>query len=131
MFVQTISVKLSMVMHHYEPEYHVEILFCCFQGLSHNRFYKIFRNTETFATQINLQYTITRQGKILLLLLRVWNSGCGLGDCGPDCCHSWPSWYLRQGSVPVPIKKMWKEHCFCNEYTCLLNLLVNGLSVWL
>ena len=37
--------------------------------------------------------------------------------------------YLKQGSVPVPIKKMWKEHCFCNEYTCLLSFLVNGSSV--
>ena len=53
-----------------------------------------------------------------------------LGDCGPDCYHSWPSWYLKQGSIPVAIKKMWTEHCFCNEYTCLLNLLVNVLSVW-
>ena len=29
--------------------------------------------------------------------------------------------YLKQGSLPVTIKKMWKEHCFCNEYTCLLS----------
>ena len=57
-------------------------------------------------------------------------TGCGLADYGPDCCHSWPSWYLKQGSIPVPVKKMWKEHHFCDEYTCLLNLLVNGLSVW-
>ena len=33
-------------------------------------------------------------------------------------------------SIPVPIKKMWKKHCFCNEYTCLLSFLVNGSSVW-
>ena len=64
--------------------------------------------------------------KILLLLLRAWD---GLGNCGLDCCQSWP--YLKQGSVLVPIKKMWTEHCFCNEYTCLLNSLVNGSSVWL
>ena len=38
---------------------------------------------------------------------------------------------LKQESVPVPIKKMWKEHCFCNEYTCLITFLVDGLSVWL
>ena len=42
-----------------------------------------------------------------------------MGDCGLDCCHSWLSRYLKQGSVPVPIKKMWKEHCFCNEYIYL------------
>ena len=52
-----------------------------------------------------------------------------LRDCGLDCCHSWPSRYLKKGSVPVPIKKMWKEHCFCHEYTCLLSFSVNGLSV--
>ena len=49
---------------------------------------------------------------------------------GVDCCHSWPSRYLKQGSALIPIKKMWKEHCFCNEYTCLLNILVSGSSVW-
>ena len=25
---------------------------------------------------------------------------------------------------------MWKEHCFCNEYTCLLTVLVIGSCVW-
>ena len=44
-----------------------------------------------------------------------------MGDCGLDCCHSWLSRYLKQWSMPVPIKKTWKEHCFCNEYTCLLS----------
>ncbi len=33
------SVKLSMVMHHHQPEYHSEISFCYVQGQSHNRFY--------------------------------------------------------------------------------------------
>ena len=32
-------------------------------------------------------------------------------------------------SILVLIKKMWKEHCFCNECTCLLILLVNGSSI--
>ena len=32
------SVKLSMVMHHHQPEYHSEIWFCNIQGQSHNRF---------------------------------------------------------------------------------------------
>ena len=79
-------------------------------------------------------YIIPRQvrhcEKVFLLLHRVWDREYGLGDCGLDCCHSWPPWYLKQGSIPVPIKKMWKEHCFCNEYTCLLSFLVNGSSVW-
>jgi len=33
------SVKLNMVMHHHQPEYHSEISFCDVQGQSHNRFY--------------------------------------------------------------------------------------------
>ena len=33
------SGKLSMVMHHYQPEYHSEISFCDVQGQSHNCFY--------------------------------------------------------------------------------------------
>ena len=33
------SVKLSMVMHHHQPEYHSEIYFCYVQGQRHNRFY--------------------------------------------------------------------------------------------
>ena len=33
------SVKLSMVMHHHQPEYHSEISFSYVQGQSHNRFY--------------------------------------------------------------------------------------------
>ena len=55
------SVKLSMVMHHHQPEMHhhqpeycTEISFCYVQGQSHNNFYQIFRSTETFATQISL-----------------------------------------------------------------------------
>ena len=43
-------VKLSMVIHHHQPEYHSEISFCNVQGQSHNH----FRNTETFAIQISL-----------------------------------------------------------------------------
>ena len=45
----------------------------------------------------------------------------GLGDCGLDCCYSWLSRYLKQGSVPVPIRKMWKEHSFSNF---VMNILV-------
>ena len=33
------SVKLSIVMHHHQPEYHSEISFCDVQGQSHNHFY--------------------------------------------------------------------------------------------
>ena len=67
--------------------------------------------------------------KKFLLLHRAWDREYGLGDCWLDCCHSWLSRYLKQGSIPVPIKKMWKEHCFYNEYTCLLSFLVNGSSI--
>ena len=33
------SIKLSMVRHHHQPEYHQEISFSYVQGQSHNRFY--------------------------------------------------------------------------------------------
>ena len=33
------SIKLSMVMHHHQPEYHTEISFRSVQGQRHNRFY--------------------------------------------------------------------------------------------
>ena len=62
-----------------------------------------------------------------------FNTGCETENMawvtGLDCCYSWSSQYLKQGSILVPIKKMWKEHCFCNEYTCLLSFLVSGSSV--
>ena len=92
------------------------------------------RSTETLKlsqSKLVWWYIITKQGKTLWkdflafmqgMRQRIWL----LGDCGLDCCHSWLSWYLKQGSIRVPIKKMWKEHCFCNEYTCLLSFLVNG-----
>ena len=48
------SITFSKVMHHHQPEYHSEISSRYVQNQSHNRFYKIFRNTETFATQISL-----------------------------------------------------------------------------
>ena len=76
------------------------------------------------------QDRVRHREKTFLLLHRAWDKEYGLGDCGLDCCHSWLSRYLKQGSVPVPIKKMWKDRCFCNEYTCLLSFLVHGSSVW-
>jgi len=45
-------------------------------------------------------YIITRQD--FLALHRAWDSEYSLGDCGLDCCHSWQSRYLKQGSIPVP-----------------------------
>ena len=69
-------------------------------------------------------YIITRQAKtlwkdFLAFTHRAWDTEYGFGDCRLDCCTSWTSRYLKQGWVPVPVKKMWKEHCLCNEYTCL------------
>ena len=72
-------------------------------------------------------YIITRQGKTFVKRFSCFYSGCetgcGLSDCGPECCHSWPYSYLKQRSVLVPIKKMWTEHCFCNEYILVYILL--------
>ena len=47
--------SVSMMMHHHESEYVTKILFCYFQDQSHNHLYKIFRNTQTFATQNGFQ----------------------------------------------------------------------------
>jgi len=125
------SIRLSMVMHH-PPGYHTEI-FCYVQGQSHNCFSKSSEILKLLQPKLIWWYIITRQGKTLwkdfLAFTQVWGRKYSLGDCGLDCCHSWPSQYLKQGSIPVPIKKMWKEHCFCNEYTCLLSFLVNGSSM--
>ena len=74
-------------------------------------------------------YIITRQGKTPWKYFLAFAQGVRQRIWELDCCHSWLSRYLKQGSVPVPIKKMWKEHCFCNEYTCLLSFLVNGSNV--
>ena len=52
-----------------------------------------------------------------------------MGDCGLDCCQSWLSRYLKQGSIPAPIKKIWKEFFGGNKYTCLLSFFVNGSNV--
>ena len=127
------SVKLSMVVHHHQPEYYSKISFCDVQSQSHNR--NSTRSSEILKllqSRLVWWYIITRQGKTPWkdflafkpgMRPRIW-LGCWL-----DCCHFWLFRYLKQGSVPVPVKKMWKEHCFCNEYTCLLSFLVNGSNV--
>ena len=51
------SVKLSLVMHHHQPEYHSEISFCYVQGQSHNRMLKLLQSKLVW------WYIITRQGK--------------------------------------------------------------------
>ena len=59
---------------------------------------------------------ITRQGKT------PWDREYGLGDYGLDCCPSWPSRYLKHGSIPVPIKKYLKK---CGKNIAfLINILV-------
>ena len=124
------SVKLSIVMHHHQPEYHLEISFCYVQGQSHNRFST--RSSEILKllqSKLIWWYMVRHCQHFFLLLHREWDREYGLGDCRLDCCHSWLSQYLKQGSIPVPIKQMWKEHCFYNEYTCLLSFLVNGSSI--
>ena len=113
--------------------YHTEILLYYFQGQSHNLFYKIFRNTETFATQISLT-SFTRPGKTLWKFCTAFTQGVRqrmlLGWLWTKTLPLWAI-LISQGGVLAPIKKMWKECSFCDEYTCLLNLLVSGSSVWL
>ena len=78
-------------------------------------------------------YIITRQGKTPWkdflaftqgVIQRIW-----LGGLWTRLLPLLAILISKQGSVPVPLMKMWKEHCFCNEYTCLLSFLVIGSSV--
>ena len=75
---------------------------------------------------------ITRQGKTLWkgflafsftqgVRQRIW-----LGGLWTAATLGYPDIYI---SIPVPIQKMWKKHCFCNGYTWLLSFLVDGSSV--
>ena len=74
-------------------------------------------------------YIITRQGKIPWKDFLAFTQGMRQ--------RIWLGWLWTRLlpllpipiSILVPIKKMWKEHCFCNECTCLLILLVNGSSI--
>ena len=115
------SNKLNMVMHHMSQNIIRKYYFAIFKVKATVIFtIIIFRNTETFTTQISLMIHHHKTGKTFVKRFSCFYSGCetgcGLSDCGPECCHSWPYSYLKQRSVLVPIKKMWTEHCFCNEY---------------
>ena len=53
---------------------------------------------------------ITTQGKtpwkdFIAFTHRAWDREYGFGDCGLDCCPSWPSWYLKQGQYPFRSRK--------------------------
>ena len=69
-------------------------------------------------------YTITRQGKTpwkdFLAFTQGVRQRIWLGWLWTRLLPLLASQYLKQGSIPVPIKKMLKKHCFCNKYTCLL-----------
>ena len=76
-------------------------------------------------------YIITRQGKTLWKDFLAFTQGMRqrLGGLWTRLLPLLAFPIFKARAVPVPIKKMWKEHCFCNEYTCLLSFLVNGSSV--
>ena len=103
------SIKVSMVMHHHEPEYDTEIYLAIFKvkativSTRSSAILKLFQSKWVF------WYTVTRRGKTLwtdfIALLRAWD-------------RIWLGWlrirlllllailrYVKQGSVPVPIKK--------------------------
>ena len=68
---------------------------------------------KLFQPKLVWWYIITRQGKTpwkyFLVLHMAWNRDYGLGDCGLDCCHSWPSQYLKQGSIWFQSRKCGKN----------------------
>ena len=125
-------VKVSMVMHHHQPDYHSEISFCDVQGHK-----ATILSTRTSGILKLLQswlvwwYIMTRQGKTLWkdflaftqgVRQRIWLGGLWTRLLPLLAIPI----YLKQGSILIPIKKMWKEHCFCNECTCFLD---DGSSV--
>ena len=130
------SNKLNMVVHHHERENHMEIFFCYFQGQGHSHFYCIFRSTETFTTQISLMMHHHKTGLDTMKRNYCFYSGWETEDVAwvtmdqivATLGHPTSS---GRGQIRFQFKNMWTEHCFCNEYTCFLNLLVNDSSVWL
>ena len=123
------SVKLSMVMHHHQPEYHSEISFCYVTII-------LTRSSEILKllrSKLVWWYIIKRQGKTPWKYFLAFTQGVRQRIwLGGLWTRLLPVLAIPISiSIPVPIKKMWKEHCFCNEYTCLLSFLVNGSSVWL
>ena len=74
---------------------------------------------KLFQPRLVWWYIITGQGKTMekdFLLHRVWDREYGLGDCGLLPLLAIP--ISKAGSKSVPIKKMCKEHGFCNG--CIL-----------
>ena len=109
-----------MVTHHHQPEYHSEIsLHYVKATIISTRASEILKLSQSRLVWWSSQDRVRHPEKIFLLLHRAWDREYGLGDCGLVCCHSLPSQYLKQVSILVPIMKMWKEHCFCNEYSLL------------
>ena len=106
------SVKLSMVMHHHQPV--IQKYFAMFKIKATIVSTRSSEILKLLQSKLVWWYMITRQSKKdhekkFLLLHRAWDREYGLGDSGLDCCHSWLSRYLKQGSNPVPIKKMWRK----------------------
>ena len=120
------SVELSMVMHHHQLEYHSEISFC-YVTIIFTRSSEILK---LLRSKLVWWYIITRQGKTpwkdFLAFTQGVRQRIWLGGLWTRLLPLLAIRYLKQGSVPVQITKMWKEHFFCNEYTCLLSFLVNG-----
>ena len=78
-------------------------------------------------------YIITRQGKTLWKDFLAFTQGVRqrkwLGGLWTRLLPLLAIPISKAGSIPVPTKKVWKKHCFCNEYICLLSFLVKGSSI--
>ena len=110
------SIKVSMVMHHHEPEYNTEIYLAIFKvkativSTRSSAILKLFQSKWVF------WYNVTRRCKTpwtdFIVLLRARDRGYGLGDYGSDCCYSWPAWCM---SSRGQYRSLCKEYCLCNE----------------
>ena len=109
------SIKPNVVMHYYQPEYQLsyrKIVLIISQSIIQKYLFDMFKVKATIVSTrsseilndfcnpndfdgTSSQGRLRHHEKIFLLLHRAWDREHGLGDCGLDCCHSWPCRYLK------------------------------------
>ena len=90
------SIKLSMVMHHHESESelsyrNITLLFSRSKPQSFLQDLQKYLCNPDQSGATPSQDLVRHCENFVLLLPRVWDRGCCLGDCGPKRCHFGPS----------------------------------------
>ena len=90
-------------MHQHESECRIKIVFC---------YLKVRTTLWAHVIKRWYFYYIIKNTKLLQPKLVWWYSWWSwyLKQRSVFWWYSWRLWYLKQGSIPVPIKKTWKEH---------------------